>query len=188
MGEKSWETLEQACNDCRKCRLCEMRTNVVIGRGSPTAPILMIGEGPGQQEDLQGQPFVGPAGQLLDRMLASVGLSQEEVYIANVVKCRPPGNRDPHEDERNACLRYLRYQLLLIQPKIIVCLGRVAAQTIIDPAFRITRQRGQWTVRKQYHMIATYHPSALLRDEEKKRPAWEDMKAIRAKLDALRQE
>ncbi len=186
MAEKSWETLENACYSCQKCRLWEMRTNVVIGKGNRNADILFIGEGPGQQEDLQGLPFVGPAGQLLDKMLASVGLSLDDVYIANVVKCRPPGNRDPHEDERQACLNYLRYQLMLIQPKIIVCLGRVAATTILDPEFKITRQRGQWIERKGYHMIATYHPSALLRDETKKRPAWEDMKAIRAKLDEIR--
>ena len=164
-----------------------MRTHVVIGKGSRNADILFIGEGPGQQEDLQGVPFVGPAGQLLDKMLASVGLSLEDAYIANVVKCRPPGNRDPHDDEKEACLNYLRYQLMLIQPKIIVCLGRIAATTIIDPEFRITRQRGQWFERKGYHIIATYHPSALLRDATKKRPAWEDMQAIRAQWDELKE-
>ena len=187
MAEKSWETLEGACLSCHKCRLAEMRTNVVIGKGNRNADILFIGEGPGQQEDLQGLPFVGPAGQLLDKMLASVGLSLDDVYIGNVVKCRPPGNRDPHEDEKEACLNYLRYQLMLIQPKIIVCLGRIAATTIIDPDFKITKQRGQWIERKGYHMIATYHPSALLRDETKKRPAWEDMKVIRAKWDELKE-
>ena len=186
MAEKSWETLEGACLSCHKCRLAEMRTNVVIGNGNRNADILIIGEGPGQQEDLQGIPFVGPAGQLLDKMLASVGLSLDDVYIGNVVKCRPPGNRDPHEDEKEAGLNYLRYQLMLIKPKIIVCLGRIAATTIIDPDFKITKQRGQWFERKGYHMIATYHPSALLRDETKKRPAWEDMKAIRAKWDELK--
>ena len=187
MAEKSWEILEGACHSCKKCRLWEMRTNVVIGKGSRNADILFIGEGPGQQEDLQGVPFVGPAGQLLDKMLASVGLSLEDAYIANVVKCRPPGNRDPHDDEKEACLNYLRYQLMLIQPKIIVCLGRIAATTIIDPEFRITRQRGQWFERKGYHIIATYHPSALLRDATKKRPAWEDMQAIRVKWDELKE-
>lgn len=186
MAEKSWEILEGACYSCKKCRLWEMRTHVVIGKGNRNADILFIGEGPGQQEDLQGVPFVGPAGQLLDKMLASVGLSLEDAYIANVVKCRPPGNRDPHDDEKEACLNYLRYQLMLIQPKIIVCLGRIAATTIIDPEFRITRQRGQWFERKGYHIIATYHPSALLRDETKKRPAWEDMQAIRTKWDELK--
>ena len=186
MAEKSWETLEGACLSCHKCRLAEMRTNVVIGKGNRNADILFIGEGPGQQEDLQGLPFVGPAGQLLDKMLASVGLSMDDVYIGNVVKCRHPGTRDPHEDEKEACLNYLRYQLMLIKPKIIVCLGRIAAPTIIDPDFKITKQRGHWFERKGYDMIATYHPSALLRDETKKLPAWEDMKAIRAKWDELK--
>ncbi len=184
--EKTWEILEGACYHCKKCRLSEMRTNVVIGKGNKQADIMLIGEGPGQQEDLQGQPFVGPAGQLLDKMLAAVNLSIDDVYIANVVKCRPPGNRDPHDDEKQACINYLRYQFALIQPKIIVCLGRIAATTIIDENFKITKQRGQWYERKGCHIIATYHPSALLRDETKKRPAWEDMQAIRKKLDELK--
>ena len=134
---------------------------------------------------MQGEPFVGPAGKLLDKMLASIGLDREKVYIANIVKCRPPGNRDPHDDEQEACMNYLRYQLMLVKPKIIVCLGRIAATAIIDKDFKITRQHGQWTERKGYWFIATYHPSALLRDESKKRPAWEDLKLIRAKLDEI---
>lgn len=182
---KSWETLEGACLNCRKCRLWETRTNVVIGVGNRNADIMFVGEGPGQQEDLQGEPFVGPAGKLLDKMLASIGLDREKVYIANIVKCRPPGNRDPHDDEQEACMNYLRYQLMLVKPKIIVCLGRIAAMAIIDKNFKITRQHGQWTERKGYWFIATYHPSALLRDESKKRPAWEDLKLIRAKLDEI---
>ena len=182
---KSWETLEGACLNCRKCRLWETRTNVVIGVGNRNADIMFVGEGPGQQEDLQGKPFVGPAGKLLDKMLASIGLDREKVYIANIVKCRPPGNRDPHDDEQEACMNYLRYQLMLVKPKIIVCLGRIAATAIIDKDFKITRQHGQWTERKGYWFIATYHPSALLRDESKKRPAWEDLKLIRAKLDEI---
>ena len=186
--EKSWEILEGACYNCKKCRLGEMRTNVVIGKGNRNADIMFIGEGPGQQEYLTGIPFVGPAGQLLDKMLAAVNLSLEDVYVANIVKCRPPGNRDPHDDEKEACLNYLRYQLAMIHPKIIVCLGRIAATTIISPDFKITRQRGQWIERKGYHIIATYHPSALLRDETKKRPAWEDMQAIRKKYDELKEQ
>lgn len=182
---KSWETLEGACLNCRKCRLWETRTNVVIGVGNRNADIMFVGEGPGQQEDLQGEPFVGPAGKLLDKMLASIGLDREKVYIANIVKCRPPGNRDPHDDEQEACMNYLRYQLMLVKPKIIVCLGRIAATAIIDKDFKITRQHGRWTERKGYWFIATYHPSALLRDESKKRPAWEDLKLIRAKLDEI---
>ena len=182
---KSWDTLEGACLNCRKCRLWETRTNVVIGVGNRNADIMFVGEGPGQQEDLQGEPFVGPAGKLLDKMLASIGLDREKVYIANIVKCRPPGNRDPHDDEQEACMNYLRYQLMLVKPKIIVCLGRIAATAIIDKDFKITRQHGQWTEKKGYWFIATYHPSALLRDESKKRPAWEDLKLIRAKLDEI---
>lgn len=187
MAQKSWDTLEGNCRSCQKCRLWELRNNVVIGKGNPKADIMLVGEGPGQQEDLQGEPFVGPAGQLLDKMLASVGLSLENVYITNIVKCRPPGNRDPSDDEKEACLNYLRYQLKLIEPKIVVCLGRVAATTIIAPDFRITRQRGIWFSKKGYDFIATYHPSALLRDEQKKRPAWEDMKAVRKRWDELNQ-
>lgn len=185
---KSWETLEGACYNCRKCRLWETRTNVVIGVGNREADILFIGEGPGQQEDLQGEPFVGPAGKLLDKMLAAVHLDRQQVYIANIVKCRPPGNRDPHEDEQEACMNYLRYQLMLVKPKIVVCLGRIAAMAIIDKNFRITKEHGIWTERKGYWFIATYHPSALLRDETKKRPAWEDFKLIREKLDELKSE
>ena len=187
MAEKSWETLEGAVHNCKKCRLWEVRTNAVIGRGNPESDIMFIGEGPGQQEDLTGKAFVGAAGKLLDRMLESVGLSEENVYIANIVKCRPPGNRDPLEDEKEACMNYLRYQLGLVKPKIIVCLGRIAATSIISPDFKITRQRGQWIERKGYHIMATYHPSALLRDESKKRPAWEDFKAIKAKYMELKE-
>lgn len=165
-----------------------MRTNVVIGAGNKKADIMFIGEGPGQQEDVQGLPFVGPAGQLLDKMLAAVELNRQDVYIANIVKCRPPGNRDPHEDEQEACMNYLRYQLMLVKPKIIVCLGRISAMAIINPNFRITKERGLWLERKGYWITATYHPSALLRDESKKRPAWEDFKAIKAKMIELRQQ
>ncbi|MBS4959736.1 MAG: uracil-DNA glycosylase [Clostridiales bacterium] len=188
MPEKTWEILEGACGCCQKCRLWETRTHVVIGDGNQNADIMFIGEGPGEQEDLQGKPFVGPAGKLLDKMLAAIRLTRSDVYIANIVKCRPPGNRDPHEDERQACLDYLRYQLMLVHPKIIVCLGRIAGITIIDPQFRITREHGQWINRKGFWITATYHPSALLRDEEKKRPAWEDFKGIRAKYDELQKE
>ena len=163
-----------------------MRNNVVVGDGNREADIMFIGEGPGAQEDLQGLPFVGPAGQLLDKMLAAIHLTRQDVYIANIVKCRPPGNRDPHDDEMDACIHYLRYQLKLVKPKIIVCLGRIAATTIIDRSFKITRQRGEWIERKGYYITATYHPSALLRDETKKRPAWEDFKAIRQRLDDIR--
>ena len=183
---KNWETLEGACLNCQKCDLWRTRTNVVIGKGNKNADIMFIGEGPGEQEDLQGYPFVGPAGQLLDNMLGAINLSIDDVYIANVVKCRPPHNRDPKEEEQQACMNYLRYQFKLVEPKIVVCLGRIAAQAIIDKDFRITRQRGQWFERKGYWFTATYHPSALLRDAEKKRPAWEDFKSIRNKYEELK--
>lgn len=178
-----WNTLEQACRHCTNCQLAEGRTNVVIGDGNPNADIMLIGEGPGQQEDLQGIPFVGAAGQLLDKMLAAIDFSREDVYIANIVKCRPPGNRDPREEEQAACIAYLRHQLVLVKPRIIVCLGRIAALSIIDRNFKITKERGLWIQRKGYWIMATYHPAALLRDETKKRPAWEDFKAVRKKYD-----
>lgn len=181
----SWEQLEGACAACRRCGLCETRRNVVIGDGARESQILLIGEGPGEQEDLQGRAFVGPAGQLLDRMLACIGLDRGQVYIANVVKCRPPRNRDPLPEEQAACLPYLRAQVRLIRPQVIVCLGRVAAQTVIRPDFRITREHGQWVERKGYWLTATYHPSALLRDPSKKRDAYEDLKKLRSKLEEL---
>lgn len=181
----NWETLEGTCLSCKKCRLWEMRTNVVIGTGNREADIMFIGEGPGAQEDLQGLPFVGPAGQLLDKMLNAVELNRNDVYIANIVKCRPPGNRDPHEDEQDACMNYLRYQLLLVKPKILVCLGRIAATAIISKDFKITKEHGIWINRKGYWITATYHPSALLRDESKKRPAWEDFKSLKSKYIAI---
>jgi DNA polymerase len=181
-----WEELIQTCESCTRCPLHQTRTNVVVGMGNPQADLMFIGEGPGRQEDLTGVPFVGKAGQLLDKMLEAIELNREEVYIGNVVKCRPPNNRDPLEIEKKACLNYLRNQVLLIRPKIIVCLGRIAAQTVIDPNFKITRERGKWIERKGYHLTATYHPSALLRDESKKRPAWEDFKAIKRKYEQYR--
>ena len=182
----TWEELEEKCLNCHKCRLSETRTNVVIGVGNKNSDILFIGEGPGEQEDLKGEPFVGAAGKLFDKMLDAINLNRSEIYIANIVKCRPPYNRDPAKDEQSACINFLRHQFLLIRPKIIVCLGRIAAQAIISPDFRITRSRGIWYNRKNCYIISTYHPSALLRDENKKRPAWEDFKEIRKKYDEMR--
>ncbi|MBE6012321.1 uracil-DNA glycosylase [Anaeropeptidivorans aminofermentans] len=181
-----WDTLYKACNTCGRCGLAKTRTNVVIGDGNKSADIMLIGEGPGYNEDQQGIPFVGNAGHLLDKMLSAIGLTREDVYIANIVKCRPPNNRDPEKSEREACIPYLRYQLQLVRPKIIVLLGRVAAQAIISPDFKITQQRGQWFEKKGIYFIATYHPSALLRDEDKKRPAWEDFKHIKLKYESLK--
>jgi uracil-DNA glycosylase family 4 len=181
-----WEELEALCRTCSKCRLCESRNNVVFGKGSRTACLMFVGEGPGRDEDAIGMPFVGKAGQLLDRILEAAGIDAKEVYIGNIVKCRPPNNRIPAPDEARACLPYLRNQVYLIKPKIIVCLGATAAKYIIDENIRITRDRGKWYGRKGYWLMATYHPAALLRDEAKKRPAWDDFKGIRAKLAELK--
>ena len=182
----SWQELKGICTNCTRCGLCETRHNVVFGAGNETADIMFIGEGPGEQEDLQGQPFVGPAGKLLDDMLSIIDLNRREnCYIANIVKCRPPRNRDPLETEQDACIDYLRNQAALIKPKIIVCLGRIAAKKLIDPDFRITRQHGQWFKRGNVWMMATYHPSALLRNQDLKRPAWEDLKLFKNHLAQL---
>ncbi|MEA4970208.1 MAG: uracil-DNA glycosylase [Candidatus Pelethousia sp.] len=180
-----WQTLYDELADCRRCGLCEARTHVVIGEGNPAASIMMVGEGPGRDEDATGRPFVGRAGQLLDKMLAAIELSREQVYIANVVKCRPPNNRTPAEEEAHACLPYLRAQFALVRPAILVCLGATAARYLYDPAIRITRERGVWKCVKGVRILPTYHPAALLRDPARKREAWEDMKAIREKMAEL---
>ena len=180
-----WDTLKSSCMSCTACGLCKTRNNVVFGVGNVTAPIVFIGEGPGQNEDEQGIPFVGRAGQLLDDMLEIIGLDRTKVYIANIVKCRPPRNRDPLETEQEACIGYLRNQVALIKPKIIVCLGRIAAKKLIDPDFRITRQHGQWFRRGEFWMMATFHPSALLRDVSKRPEAFDDLMSLRAKMKEL---
>lgn len=181
--DMNWEEIEACCKQCTLCPLHIQRNHVVIGTGNKTADILFVGEGPGAQEDATGIPFVGKAGQLLDQYLLGVDLKREDVYIANIVKCRPPGNRDPKEEEKSACLPYLREQLKLIQPHIIICLGRIAATTIIDKNFKITRERGRWIRRKGYWFMATYHPAALLRDPTKKKDAWLDFKSLKEKYD-----
>jgi DNA polymerase len=155
---------------------------VVFGDGNPHADIMFVGEGPGQQEDLTGIPFVGPAGQLLDQMLAIIDLDRSQYYIANVVKCRPPRNRDPLAAEQEACIGYLREQTRLVQPKIIVCLGRIAAMRLISPDYRITREHGQWVQKGRIWMTAIYHPSALLRDESKRPETFDDLISIREKI------
>jgi DNA polymerase len=180
---QSWEELKNTCMQCTKCGLCETRHNVVFGVGNPDADILFVGEGPGEQEDLKGEPFVGPAGKLLDDMLSIIDLDRTKCYIANIVKCRPPKNRDPLETEQDACIDYLRNQVALIKPKIIVCLGRIAATRLIRADFRITREHGTWTERGGIWMTATYHPSALLRDVSKRPEAFEDLLAIREKME-----
>ena len=179
-----WNELEICCRNCDSCDLCKTRTNMVFGVGNRNADVMFIGEGPGEQEDLKGEPFVGPAGKLLDDMMSIIDLNRENCYIANIVKCRPPGNRDPKEEEQNACIGYLRNQVALIQPKIIVCLGRIAAMKIIHPNFRITREHGTWTERNGIWMTAIYHPSALLRDVSKRPETFDDLLSIR---DIIRQ-
>ena len=178
-----WTDLKAECTGCVKCGLCEQRHHVVFGVGNESADVMFVGEGPGEQEDLQGIPFVGPAGKLLDDMLSIIDLSRKEnVYIANIVKCRPPRNRDPLETEQEACIGYLRNQVALVKPKIIVCLGRIAAQRLIAPDFRITRQHGQWVQKNGVWMTAIYHPSALLRDVSKRPETFDDLLAIREKI------
>ena len=182
----SWEELKRECGQCVRCGLCETRQNVVFGVGNERADILFVGEGPGEQEDLRGEPFVGPAGMLLDDVLSIIDLSrQENCYICNIVKCRPPHNRDPLETEQDACIGYLRNQVALVKPKIIVCLGRIAAKRLIDPDYRITRQHGQWVEKSGFWMTAIYHPSALLRDVSKRPETFDDLLSIREKARQL---
>ena len=177
-----WQNLEQVCMQCTKCGLCETRNNVVFGVGLREADVMFIGEGPGEQEDLKGEPFVGPAGKLLDDMMSIIALNRKNSYIANIVKCRPPRNRDPLETEQDACIDYLRNQVALIKPKIIVCLGRIAAMRLIRPDFRITREHGTWTERNGIWITAIYHPSALLRDVTKRPETFDDLLSIREKI------
>ena len=179
---QSWEDLKEACQNCSGCGLCAGRHNVVFGVGRTDADVMLIGEGPGEQEDLQGIPFVGAAGKFLDDMLSIIDLNRRNVYIANIVKCRPPNNRDPKDDEQDACIGYLMRQIELVQPKIVICLGRIAARRIIDPDYRITREHGTWICRNGVWMTAIYHPSALLRDVSKRPETFEDLLEIREKI------
>ena len=180
--EITWELFEKQVEACRLCPLCERIRHKVPGQGDRQAPLMLIGEGPGQDEDEQGLAFVGAAGQLLTRMLAAIQLPRDRVYICNVVKCRPPQNRIPTPEEAEACRIHLRMQVYLVRPKVIVLLGATAAKAVFGPEVRITRDRGKWTERKRVWILPTYHPSALLRDETKKPAAWEDMKSLREKL------
>ena len=178
----TWQALMDACMHCQECSLCQNRTNVVFGVGNPRAEIMLIGEGPGANEDEQGIPFVGRAGQLLDDMLAIIGLDRTKVYIANIVKCRPPGNRDPLNVEQEACIGYLRRQIALIRPKIIVCLGRIAAMRMIDEKFRITRDHGMWYDVDGVRVMAIYHPAALLRDPTRRPETFDDLKSLQREI------
>lgn len=177
-----WDELKQQCLQCKKCSLWQTRNNVVFGVGRQDADIMFIGEGPGEQEDLKGEPFVGAAGKLLDDMMSIIDLDRNNSYIANIVKCRPPGNRDPEDGEQDACIGYLMEQIRRVQPKVIVCLGRVAAKRIIDPEFRITREHGHWSCIDGIWVTAIYHPSALLRDLNRRPETFDDLLDIRAKL------
>lgn len=170
--EYTWNDIERHVTSCTHCPLGRTRRRPVMGRGDRQAGLMLIAEAPGEQEDRQGVPFVGRSGELLDSLLKECGLDRKELYITNIVKCHPPGNRDPKEEEKEACFPYLKYETFLLKPKIIVCLGRVAAQRIISPDFKITRQHGTWTYRKNCALTATYHPSAILRDPSK----YEDVK------------
>ncbi len=180
---RDWAELEATCKSCLKCGLCESRRNVVFGVGNPQADVMFVGEGPGEQENLRGEPFVGPAGKLLDDMLSIIDLDRKKnCYIANIVKCRPPRNRDPLETEQDACMGYLENQIALIQPKILVCLGRIAAMRLIREDYRITKEHGQWVQKNGIWMTAIYHPSALLRDVSKRPETFEDLLSIREKV------
>lgn len=182
VSEISWELFESQVAACALCGLREGIRHKVPGQGDRRSPLMLIGEGPGQVEDEEGLAFVGPAGQLLTRMLSAIDLPRDRVYICNVVKCRPPNNRVPTEDEANACKLHLRMQVALVRPKVIVLLGSTAAKNTLGPDVRITRDRGQWFERRGVWMLPTFHPSALLRDPGKKREAWEDMQTLRDKL------
>lgn len=182
----NWEELEQSIVNCNKCKLCTNRTNIVFGVGNKEADIMMIGEGPGADEDKQGEPFVGKAGQLMNKALTGLGIKREELYIANIVKCRPPSNRVPEQDEAEACLNYLRNQVILVKPKIIVLLGSTALKNILGKEYSITAMRGKWIEQKGLYYMPTWHPAALLRDENKKIEFWNDLKEVREKEEELR--
>ena len=174
----NWEELEEVVKQCRKCRLCETRKNVVFGVGNREADIMFIGEGPGADEDAQGEPFVGKAGKLMNMAFDMLGVKREEVYIANIVKCRPPNNRNPQDDEAENCLDYLRNQVILVKPKIIVLLGSVALENVLGKEYGITASRGKWLERKGILYMPTWHPAALLRDENKKIDFIKDLKQV----------
>lgn len=178
----TWEELEEECKQCKKCKLCTNRNNVVIGTGNKKADLMFIGEGPGADEDAQGIPFVGKAGKLMNMAFVGVGINRDEVYIANIVKCRPPGNRNPESDEAKACLDYLRNQVIFVEPKVIVLLGSVALKNILGEEYGITASRGKWIEKKNILYMPTWHPAALLRDENKKIDFWKDLKLVSEKM------
>ena len=182
MSTRTLPEVREELGDCTRCKLHTGRKNIVFGVGNPKADLMFIGEGPGAEEDRSGEPFVGPAGQLLTKIIQAMGFSREEVYIANIVKCRPPKNRDPEPDEISACIGFLKGQVSAIQPKVIVCLGRPASQTLLNSRTAISRLRGQWSQFEGIDVMPTFHPSYLLRSPEQKRPVWEDMQAVVKKM------
>ena len=176
---ETWEELEESVKGCNKCKLCSERKNIVFGVGNKNADIMFIGEGPGADEDIQGKPFVGKAGQLMNKAFEALDIKREEVYIGNIVKCRPPQNTNPEPDETKACMDYLRNQVLLIKPKIIVLLGNIALKNILGEEYGITNSRGKWIEKKGIWYMPTFHPAALLRDESKKIDFWRDLKLVK---------
>ena len=180
---ESWDELEKSIENCKKCKLCEGRTNIIFGSGNKNADIMFVGEGPGADEDRIGEPFVGKAGKLMDQCLFGLGIKREELYIANIVKCRPPQNRVPEKDEAIACMEYLRNQIYLVKPKIIVLLGSTALKNILGDEYKITASRGKWVSKDGIDYMPTWHPVALLRDETKKIDFWEDLKLVKIKYE-----
>lgn len=185
MKGKAWEQLQNEVEQCRACGLCEGRSRAVPGGGNADATVMFVGEGPGAEEDRQGKPFVGAAGILLDKMLQAIKLAREQVYIANVIKCRPPDNRTPADSEAKACLPFLRRQVKLVEPKIIVCLGSVACKYVIDADAKVSQRRGQWIERKGFSILATWHPAALLRNDTLMIDTWRDLKMLEQRLREL---
>jgi DNA polymerase len=183
---ENWEELEAEVKGCKKCKLCNARKNIVFGTGNKNADIMFIGEGPGTDEDIKGEPFVGKAGQLMNKAFEALEIEREDVYIANIVKCRAPQNKNPEQDEVKACMDYLRNQVILVKPRIIVLLGSVALKNILGEEYSITNSRGEWLERKGIWYIPTFHPVALLRDEAKKIDFWRDLKQIKQKMEELK--
>ena len=177
--EYGWEELEQEVKKCEKCNLCKTRKNVVFGVGNKESKIMFIGEGPGADEDMQGEPFVGKAGKLMNQALIGMGIKRESIYIANIVKCRPPGNRNPEKEETEACMPYLESQIKLIKPEVIVLLGSVALKNMLGEEYGITASRGKWFNKENIQYLPTWHPAALLRDETKKIDFWKDLKVVK---------
>lgn len=182
---ETWEELEKSIIGCKKCKLCTGRNNIVFGTGNKEADLMFIGEGPGADEDREGEPFVGRAGKLMNMAFDGIGIKREEVYIANIVKCRPPSNRNPETDEADACIDYLRNQVMLVKPKVIVLLGSVALKNILGNEYGITASRGNWVERKGILYMPTWHPAALLRDENKKIEFWKDLKQVKEKMENI---